>query len=152
MSGKERKEKHFLQKPIYPGGIKAMRKFIAEQLKYPEEALKNKIEGEVHVRYAINHKGKVISCDIISGLGFGCDEEAARLVKLFEFEVGKNRNLRVQFFKNLTIHFRLPNPKAFGSRNTSSTINYQIKPKSKESTKNTSKPNQGYSYTIKWKS
>lgn len=149
MAGKERKEKHFLQKPIYPGGIKAMRKFIAEQLKYPEEALKNKIEGEVHVRYGINHKGKVISCDIISGLGFGCDEEAARLVKLFEFKVGKNRNLRVQFFKNLTIHFRLPNPKAFGSRKTSE-IKYSLTSKKAKTKQNPEKDNSGFNYTISW--
>ncbi len=108
---KPKQAKHFIKKPIYPGGIKAIRQFIKEHLKYPEEALSNKIEGAVRVSYAINHQGKVIRTKITSSLGYGCNEEAERLVRLLKFEVPKNRGVKVTFHKKISINFRLPKTK-----------------------------------------
>lgn len=108
---KERKEKSFIKKPVYPGGSKAMKQFVNEHLKYPEEAAKHQIEGTVTLRYKINHEGKVVHVDVISGLGYGCDEEAIRVVKLFRFQVDKVRKLRVTYHKNIHIHFRKPEQK-----------------------------------------
>lgn len=108
---KERKDKSFIKKPIYPGGTLAMRNFIRQHLVYPPEALKNGIEGTVSLKYTIDHKGNVIETHIIAGLGHGCDEEALRLVRLFKFEVPKTRGVRVTFHKNLHVHFRLPKQK-----------------------------------------
>ena len=105
---KERKDKHFLKTPIYEGGPSALKKFIAENKRYPKAAEENKIEGTVVLRYSISHKGKVIDAKIISGLGFGCDEEAKRLVKMLQFKVPKNRGMRATFHKEIKIHFRKP--------------------------------------------
>ena len=69
------------------------------------------IRDRVYVRYTINYKGNVINVKIITGIGYGCDEEATRLVKLLKFKVPKNRNLKAVFHKNLQIHFRLPKEK-----------------------------------------
>ncbi|HFA49244.1 MAG TPA: energy transducer TonB, partial [Bacteroidetes bacterium] len=108
---KEAKNKHFIKKPIYEGGPKAMKKLIGENMRYPKEALKNKIQGTVYVKYDIDYKGKVIDAKVIKGIGHGCDEEAIRLAKLLEFSVPKNRGVRVIFHKNIQIHFRLPKKK-----------------------------------------
>ena len=108
---KDRKDKHFLNKPVFPGGSKAMKKVVQENLKYPAEALDKKIEGTVSLKYEIDHKGNVVEGQIISGLGHGCDEEAIRIVKLFKFEVGRNRGIRTTFHKNIHIHFKLPKVK-----------------------------------------
>ncbi len=108
---KERKDKHFIKKPIYEGGLKAMRMFIKENLKYPKAALENKIEGTVYVKYTISHLGKVVDAKVVSSLGYGCDKEAMRLVKLLKFKVPKNRQKGLKFHKNLQIHFRLPKEK-----------------------------------------
>ena len=105
---KERKDHQFIKKPYYEGGITAMKDFIKTNLSYPSTALHQKVEGTVYVRYTINYKGKVIDARIIAGIGYGCDEEALRLVKLLEFIVPKNRNLKAVFHKDLQIHFRLP--------------------------------------------
>ena len=106
---KEKKEKHFVGKATYPGGVKALQAFLKAHKKYPEEALKKKIEGTVHIRYTINYKGKVVKTHVISGIGFGCDEEAQRVVKLLQFDVPKTHKLKVLFHKTIHIHFRLPN-------------------------------------------
>jgi len=105
---KEHKPEEFLHHPGYPGGTEAMREFIRKNLRYPEEALKNKIEGTVAVDYEIGYKGDVISAKIKSGIGYGCDEEALRVVKLLKFGVAKHHKLRVTFRKTINIHFRLP--------------------------------------------
>ena len=104
----EKKDKHFIKKPYYEGGMTAMRKFIAQHLQYPKEAKDNKIEGTVYIKYTINHKGKVIDAKVVSSLGYGCDEEAERLVYLLKFKVPKNRGVKIKFHKNIQIHFKLP--------------------------------------------
>ena len=105
---KPHKPEQFIKHPGYPGGGEAMREFVKKNLRYPEEARKNKIEGTVAVTYEIDHKGKVVDTKIKSGIGYGCDEEAMRVVKLLKFAVPKQHNLRVTFHKTINIHFRLP--------------------------------------------
>lgn len=105
---KERKAKHFIKKPVYEGGPKALKRFIALQLQYPAEALAHQVEGTVALKYTIDHLGEVIDTQIISGVGYGCDEEAERLVRLLRFQVPPNRGLRVTFHKSIQIHFNLP--------------------------------------------
>lgn len=101
-------EKDLVKRPYYPGGMKALKAFITKNLRYPEEAYANKVEGMVALRYEINYKGVVVKVKLISTLGYGCDEEAIRLVKMLKFIVPKNRKLKLKFFKNLQIHFKLP--------------------------------------------
>ncbi len=108
---KEAKDKHFIKKPVYKGGPKALKKFIGENLRYPKEALENKVEGTVYLNYDINYKGEVTDARVIKSVGHGCDEEAVRVVKLLKYEVPKNRGVRVVFHKNIQIHFRLPKEK-----------------------------------------
>ena len=108
---KERKDKHFIKKPTYPGGPSAFRKFIRENLKYPKEALEQKIEGTVNLSIDIDYKGKVTDAHIISSLGYGCDEEAMRICKLLKYEVPKHRGVKVLFHKKIGIHFKLPKGK-----------------------------------------
>lgn len=105
---KGRKDHQFIKKPYYEGGMTAMKAFIKKELSYPPTALQQKIEGTVYIRYTINYKGKVIDVKIVGGIGHGCEEEAIRLVKLLEFNVPKNRNLKAVFYKKLQIHFKLP--------------------------------------------
>ena len=50
-------------------------------LNYPEDAKKMGIEGRVVLRYTINKQGKATDVEVLYGLGYGCDEEAARIIK-----------------------------------------------------------------------
>ena len=143
---KERKDNSFIKKPIYKGGPSALKEFIANHIKYPKEALDKKIEGTVFVRYAINHQGKVIDAKIISTLGYGCDEEAIRLVKLLKFNVPKNRGIKVLFHKNIQIHFHLP--KTNLSPNAKTSVQYNYTPKATGKKENPIQKKNSYSYTI----
>ena len=101
-------KKRFLNLPKYPGGSEAFKKFIAENLRYPDAALEAKIEGSVIVEYDISDDGLVFNPHILKGVGYGCDEEAVRLIGLLRFEKVKNRGVRVKMTTKTTIHFRLP--------------------------------------------
>lgn len=138
----KRKDKDFLKKPYYEGGLTALRQFIRKNLKYPDEARAKKIEGRVHVKYSVNHKGLVIKAHVIAGLGHGCDEEAIRLVKMLKFKVDRVRKMRVTFNKSIQIHFKVP-PVKPKKQNTG--ISYSVTKKKKKP----EQPNKGsYSYTI----
>ncbi len=145
---KAKKEKHFIKKPVFPGGRKAMLVFIKEQLQYPAQALENQIEGTVHLRFEINQSGVVPHAKIISGIGFGCDEEALRVVKSLKFDVPKNRRKNLTFHKTIQIHFRLP-PKAEKETATPS-IQYAYAPKKNNSTEENDQEGNSFSYTINW--
>ncbi len=142
---KARKDKHFIKKPIYPGGRDALKKFIGANLKYPKEALENKIEGTVSLKYTVDYKGNVTESHVISGLSHGCNEEAMRLANLLKFEVPKSgRKVRVHFHKDLHIHFRLPKKKPQPKLQMS----YQYTQTSPKPKSGKEKSGGGYGYTI----
>ena len=124
MKKKFKPEKLILQ-PTYAGGNEAMNKFIEDNLKYPDEAIKNNIEGAVAVDYNVDIFGKVISAKIKNGIGYGCDEEALRLVKLLQFGKKRYQGLHVVFHKSLIINFRL-NASSANTEVAELKINYEI--------------------------
>ena len=65
------------------GGEEGLLNFVARNVIYPEEALKNKIEGVVWMEFIIDKEGNV-SQVLTKGqtLGYGLEEEAIRVVKL----------------------------------------------------------------------
>jgi TonB family protein len=128
----------FLKLPIYPGGKKELREFISQNLKYPELAIKNKIEGDVVVDYQVDGLGDILDARVKRGIGFDCDEEAIRLVKLLKFEKTRNRGVRLIATNHITIRFRLPN--------TGIQLNYSISMSEPSESKN--KPDV-YGYIIK---
>ncbi len=114
------KSKNFINKAKYVGGSNALKSFINDNLCYPKEALVNKIEGIVFMRYEVNEHGKVHNISVVNGLGYGCDEEAKRIVSLLKYPKVKNRGLKVNTKFKINIVFRLPSTPALK-------INYILK-------------------------
>ena len=96
------------------------------------------------MHYNINFKGIVTDVRVISGIGYGCDEEATRLVKEFKFEVPKTRKVKVKFQKTIQIHFRLPKPKVVKGPQVTYTLT------SKKNSKKEEPDSSSYYYTIEW--
>ncbi|MFH1321823.1 MAG: energy transducer TonB [Bacteroidota bacterium] len=147
---KSKTPESFIRPPGYPGGRKALSEFVEKNMQYPKEAMEKGIEGMVMVKFDINHKGKVIKAEVKNGLGYGCDEEALRLVKLMKYESKKHRGIRVIFHKTIIIHFNLKKyrEKTHPSENESSGVQqiiYSYKEKESESKR------QSYTFTIKLK-
>ncbi|HEY4786556.1 MAG TPA: energy transducer TonB [Bacteroidales bacterium] len=55
--------------------------YIYKNMVYPKKALKNRIEGIVQVQYTVDSTCNIKNVKIIKGIGFGCDEEAVRVIK-----------------------------------------------------------------------
>jgi TonB family protein len=63
------------------GGKKAFKQYLEQNLRYPEQALNNKVEGKVTVQFTIQSSGVVSDFRVVKGLGYGCDEEVIRLIQ-----------------------------------------------------------------------
>ena len=135
----QKRNKKFLNLPHYPGGNKALKAFIGMHLKYPDEAIKNHIQGRVYITYEVNDDGNVISAVVTKGLGYGCDEEALRLVKMLKYNKVKNIGQRLKSTMKMTINFNL-----FPHTNTKTSYQYNYTQTANES----DTPKITYSYAI----
>jgi len=115
---KKGRKKNFVKLPVYPGGSAYFKRFIYDNLIYPEEALEKGIEGSVYVSYTVDDRGVVIDARITRGLGYGCDEEALRLIRLLRYEKVKNRGIIVKSNMRARIDFHLKNKNTAGLRVT----------------------------------
>lgn len=60
----------------------AVLKHIQTNLQYPQEALTNRAQGPVVVDFVIDTSGRVTVPVVTKGLGFGCDQEALRVISI----------------------------------------------------------------------
>ncbi len=69
------------QQAEFPGGMEAFGKYLQENLKYPVEAQKANIKGKVYTQFVVNKDGTTSDFKTLKGIGYGCDEEAMRVLK-----------------------------------------------------------------------
>ena len=69
------------EQPMPKGGMEAFYKYVQESLKYPAQAREMGIEGKVFVQYVVNDFGEISDVKVVKGIGAGCDEAAAQVVK-----------------------------------------------------------------------
>ena len=67
--------------PEFPGGDIALRKFIADNIIYPQEAISKGIQGKVFVQFVINKEGDVVNAKIARGIDPTLDNEAIRVIQ-----------------------------------------------------------------------
>lgn len=94
--------------PEFPGGLEALAKYLAENIKYPQLAKENNITGRVYVTFVVEKNGTVGNVRVLQDIGGGCGAEAVRVVKSMpKWKPGKQsgRAVRTQF--NLPVGFYL---------------------------------------------
>ncbi len=95
------------QKPVFPGGLKALSQFVSFNLNYPEKARENKISGTVFVEFVIAPDGSVVDVKTEKGIGYDCDEAAEQAIsKLPDREPGYQRGRPVPVKMVLPISFK----------------------------------------------
>ncbi len=65
------------------GGYEKFARFTARRIKYPADAYKNRVSGIVIVQFIVHRDGSTSGAKVVKGIGYGCDEEALRVVKLY---------------------------------------------------------------------
>lgn len=94
--------------PQYPGGLAAMLKYIRENIKYPEQAMKERIQGRVTVSFIIEKDGSISDVKAVRSVHPLLDKEAVRMVKSMpKWSPGKNNGKPVRVRFNLPVMFKL---------------------------------------------
>lgn len=96
------------QLPEFPGGPAAMTKFINDNMRYPEEAKLHKVAGTVVIQFVVTKEGKITNVTLTRGIGYGCDEEALRVIQSMpDWKPGKYKNKEVPVNFTLPVKFKL---------------------------------------------
>lgn len=94
--------------PTFPGGDDALRKFIAQSVKYPVIAQENGIQGRVFVSFVVNSKGEVTNVKVARPFDPNLDKEAVRVVQSMpKWAPGKQRGKPVKVSYTVPINFVL---------------------------------------------
>ena len=94
--------------PVPPGGAAGLLKYIAENIKYPQIAQENNIQGKVIVRFCVTSKGGVDQVSVYKGIDPELDAEAIRVVKtLPAFKPGRQGGKPVPVWFSVPINFQL---------------------------------------------
>jgi len=89
------------------GGYEAFYQELKNNLKYPRRAASQNIEGKVFVEFVVTRDGTPVNFKVIRGIGFGCDEEAMRVIGLSKWVPGKQRGRPVRVKMIMPIVFKL---------------------------------------------
>lgn len=96
------------QNPEFMGGMEALARFLQKNLRYPNSATNANVGGKVFMQFVVGQDGSITKVDILKGIGFGCDEEAQRVVKLMpRWSPGKQSGRPVAVRYTLPISFQL---------------------------------------------
>ena len=96
------------QMPEYPGGMQAMIEFLQTNMKYPEDAAKQKVEGRVMVQFVVETDGSVSDVHVAKQVFPSLDAEAIRVVQAMpKWTPGKDKGRVVRVKYNLPIVFRM---------------------------------------------
>jgi TonB family protein len=90
-----------------------MLRFVYENIRYPDAARKNKVEGTVVASFIVDEEGRLTNIEAVRDIGDGAGEEVVRVVRLMQEQAGrwtpgrqKGKTVKVQY--NLPVRFRLP--------------------------------------------
>lgn len=110
---KEQKIHEFVEVyPEFPGGEDKMVEFIANLLRYPDEAIDGQMDGVVWVSIVVDENGNVTNVKPLMPksrqLGYGLEEEAVRVVKKMpRWKPGRQASQNVRVLYKIPIEFKL---------------------------------------------
>lgn len=109
--GKAKEEEIFTtveQNPEFPGGQTEMYRYIGDNMKYPSAAQRANVSGKVFVKFVVERDGSIGDIQVLKGIGFGCDEEATRVIKSMpKWSPGRQNGRNVRVYFTMPISFRL---------------------------------------------
>ncbi len=94
--------------PSFPGGEMEMYRFLAANVNYPAAASRANVQGRVTLQFVIEKDGSVTHPKVLKGIGFGADEEAARVVSSMpKWTPGIQNGRAVRVYYTIPIMFTL---------------------------------------------
>ncbi|MBF1562921.1 MAG: energy transducer TonB [Prevotella salivae] len=94
--------------PQFPGGQIAMLQYIMKNIKYPEQAMKEGIQGRVAVRFIVEKDGSISDVKPILSVHPLLNKEAVRVVESMpKWTPGKQNGKPVRVRFNVPVMFKL---------------------------------------------
>lgn len=96
--------------PSFVGGTAQMNQYFAKNMKYPERAIKEEIQGKVYIKFVVEEDGTPTQVKLMKGITDcpECDVEAVRLVKQMpKWEPGKINGKAVKCYFTIPVTFKL---------------------------------------------
>ncbi len=95
--------------PSFPGGEEALRAYLEEHTVYPEEAQKQKIQGQVRITFIVQPDGQISDIAVAQGAALLLDREALRVVRSMPRWIpAREKGIAVAMPVTIPITFRLP--------------------------------------------
>ncbi|HVY74298.1 MAG TPA: TonB family protein [Puia sp.] len=91
----------------YPGGMAAWQRYLQKNLRYPDEAAANEIQGAVVVQFIVDKEGNVSDVEAISGPNELRDEAVRVIKKSGSWTAAIQNGRKVKSYKKQPIVFRL---------------------------------------------
>ena len=97
------------QQPEFPGGMKALMKYLQENINYPRISRDNNSQGRAFIRFVVNSDGSIQGVEVLKSSGdIYLDKEAVRVVEgMPNWSPGKQAGKPVRVFFTLPVVFRL---------------------------------------------
>lgn len=96
------------QMPEFPGGMKEMLKFLQENVKYPENAMKNNVQGRVIVQFVVEKDGTPTEFKVARSVDPDLDAEALRVLQTMpKWKPGMQRGEVVRVKFTVPVSFKL---------------------------------------------
>jgi protein TonB len=86
--------------PEFPGGQKALFEYLANNVHYPEQAVKDSIEDRVIVQFLVQADGTITDIEVVRSKGYPeFDEEAVRVISempkwVWKHDLGESAPMR----------------------------------------------------------
>ena len=97
--------------PSFPGGDEALMQYLADNVRYPENAAEMGIEGVVTVEFTVKADGSIADAKIVRMVDPDLEEEALRLVNSMpRWTPASDNGTPTEARYSLPIKFRLPTP------------------------------------------
>lgn len=96
------------KQPEFPGGQAALMQYLSKNIKYPQIAAENGVQGRVIVQFVVNKDGSIVDAVVARGVDPYLDKEALRVVNAMpKWKPGEQRNKPVRARFTLPVMFRL---------------------------------------------
>ncbi len=94
--------------PEFPGGVEALYKYLAENIKYPVLAKEKGTQGRVYVTFVVEKDGSVTDAKVLRGVSEEVDAEALRVINAMpKWKPGMQQGVPVRVQYNIPIIFKL---------------------------------------------
>lgn len=92
--------------PQFPGGLQAFGVFLGNNIKYPADDAKNKVQGRVVCKFVVERDGSVTNIEVVSATTEAMGKEAVRVLSLSpKWAPGQQNGRLVRVYYMVPINF-----------------------------------------------